>query len=144
MPQFVASHEAALSPATAWERITDWSRHASYVPFTTIIVPMTGPNGIGTIFVARTAIGRFGFDDPMEVVEWVVPVAQQPGRCRLVKRGSVMLGWAELVVESRPRGVRVTWTEDITVRHLPMVADWPVALSSRLLFTRVLRRILDG
>ena len=144
MPKFVATHDSALSPTTAWERITDWVRHAEFVPFTTISIPTGGPNRVGTVFLARTGIGRFGFDDPMEVVEWSAPHDGQPGRCRLVKRGSVMTGWAELVVEPSPLGSRTTWTEDITVAKLPRFADGATLLSSRLLFTRVLRGVLGA
>ena len=142
MPSFVASQDTALSPAAAWARITDWPRHARYVPFTAITVPTGGPNRVGTVFLARTGLGQFGFDDPMEVVEWTEPGDGTPGRCRLVKRGSVMLGWAELLVEPAPAGSRVTWTEDLTVARLPRLADRVTALSSRLLFTRVLKRVL--
>ena len=55
------THEVALRPAEAFARITDWERHGDVVPFTTMRLTDTG-------FVARTAMGRFGFDDPMEVV----------------------------------------------------------------------------
>jgi hypothetical protein len=141
MAQFVASHDTSLSVDEAWARLTDWPRHAAYVPLTTITV--TGvPTRIGTVFTARTAVGRFGFDDPMEIVEWAPPEAGV-GRCRLDKRGSVMLGWAELVVESRAGGSTATWTENITVARVPHFVDPLTAVSSRLLFSRVLRRLLE-
>jgi hypothetical protein len=143
MASFVARHDAPLSPVVAWERLTDWPRHARYVPFTSITVPTPAPNGVGTVFIAHTNLGGIGFDDPMEVVEWVEPDATRPGRCRLEKRGSVMLGWAELVVGPGPRGTTAIWTEDITVARLPRFLEPITAVSSRLLFARVLRRLLD-
>ena len=63
------------------------------------------------MFIARTGVGRVGFDDPMEIVEWQPPGADGRGRCRLEKRGPVMLGWAELTVEPHGSGSRVTWRE---------------------------------
>jgi hypothetical protein len=142
MALFVARQETTLTPVVAWERLTDWRRHARHVPLTTITVPTPAPNGVGTVFIAHTSIGPFGFDDPMEIVEWVEPDESRAGRCRLLKRGSVMLGWAELSVAFGPRGARASWTEDITVARLPRFVDPLTALSSRLLFTRVLGRLL--
>lgn len=143
MALFVAHHETSLSPEAAWARLTDWPRHARYVPLTTITVRTPPPNGVGTVFNARTGGKRVGFDDPMEIVEWEAPAGGTKGRCRLHKRGTVMLGWAELTVEATPRGALATWTEDITVAKLPRFAEPATALSSRLLFSRVLRRLLD-
>jgi hypothetical protein len=141
MAQFSARHHTSLSVERAWAQLTDWPRHAAYVPLTTITVDGS-PSRVGTVFTARTAVGRFGFDDPMEIVEWVPPDSGA-GRCRLLKLGSLMLGWAELVVEPHGAGSTATWTEDITVARLPPFLDPLTAASSRLLFSRVLRRLLD-
>jgi hypothetical protein len=143
MALFVARCETPLSPTVAWERLTDWPRHARHVPFTSVVVPTAPPNGVGTLFVARTTIGPMAFDDPMEVIEWVEPDDTRSGRARLAKRGPVMTGWAELAVGFSPRGSWATWTEDIAVARLPRLFDPLTALSSRLLFTRVLRKLVS-
>jgi len=143
MALFVARHDSPLSPDAAWDRLTTWPRHARYVPLTTISVTTAGPNAVGTVFVARTHLGPLSFDDPMELVEWRAPAGDQPGRCRLIKRGTVMLGWAELEVASQGSGSRATWTEDITVARMPKWADPVTRVSSRLMFSRVLRRLLE-
>jgi hypothetical protein len=143
MARFIARHVTPLSTDDAWGRLTDWPRHAKYVPLTTITVPTAGPNAVGTVFLARTGVGRLGFDDPMEVVEWTPPSPGAAGRCRLEKRGRVMLGWAELTVAPEGPSTLATWTEEISVARLPKLAEPATALSSRLLFTRVLRRLLD-
>ena len=143
MTAFVARQDSPLSPAQAWERLTAWPNHAKYVPLTTISVTPAGPSKVGTVFVARTHLGPLSFDDPMEIVEWSPPTEGQPGLCRLVKQGKVMLGWAELTVTPMGNGSRATWTEDITVARMPRWAAPATRLSSRLLFTRVLRRLLE-
>jgi hypothetical protein len=143
MARFLAQHETSLTPDEAWRRLTDWPRHAKYVPLTHITIETPEPNGVGTVFNARTKLGRLAFDDPMEIVEWEAPTNGSSGRCRLEKRGRLMLGWAVLSVEPTPTGSRATWLEDITVATLPKAANPVTALSSRLLFTRVLRKLLD-
>lgn len=139
MQPFVVTRDTALSPSDAWNRITDWAAHARWVPFTTIEITTPAPNGVGTVFLARTGGRRVGFDDPMEVVEW-----DPPRFCRLEKRGAVMLGWAELRVEPRGSGSRVTWRESARPARLPRFADRAAAVAGRLLFGRVLHRLLDG
>jgi hypothetical protein len=142
MAPFVITRETPLLPAAAWARVVDWHRHGRFVPLTTIEVTTPPPNGLHTLFTARTGLGRFGFDDPMEVVEWAPPGADGRGRCRLAKRGSVMIGWAELEVEPSGPGARVTWREEATPARLPRFAGGLSTLSGRLLFGFVLRGLL--
>ncbi|SHG76507.1 Polyketide cyclase / dehydrase and lipid transport [Jatrophihabitans endophyticus] len=144
MRTFVLTQDSPHAPAEAWRRITDWPAHGRWVPLTTIAVTTPAPDGegVGTVFTARTAVGPLGFDDPMEVVAWRPPSGTTPGRCRLEKRGRVMLGWAEITVEPHRDGSRTTWTEAARPRGLPRVADRLAAVTGRLLFGRVLRRLL--
>ena len=128
MARFEIIREVRLPAEDAWNRVTDWERHARHVPLTRILPTDTG-------FTARTGIWRFSFDDPMEIVEW-----REPSFCRLEKRGRVVTGWAEVLVEPRPTGSRVTWREDLHVRGLPSVLD-PLA---RSISTRVFSRVVDG
>jgi Polyketide cyclase / dehydrase and lipid transport len=143
VPPFTVSHQTAVSPLAAWERVVDWPRHGRYVPFTTVAVTSERKRGVGTVFTARTGGRRVGFDDPMEVVEWQPPVDGSAGHCRLEKRGRVMVGWAELTVEPQGSGARVTWTEDARPAGLPAFTDRVSAAAGRALFGRVLRKLLD-
>jgi hypothetical protein len=143
MAIFVTRQDSPLSSQRAWDRLTTWPRHANHVPLTTISIMTPGPNAVGTIFVARTHLGPLSFDDPMELAEWSPPAGDRPGRCRLIKRGTVMLGWAELEVAPQRSGSRATWTEQITVARMPKWADPVTRVSSRLMFSRVLRRLLE-
>ena len=55
-----------------------------------------------------------------------------------------MTGWAELTVEPHGAGSRATWREDVSVAHTPAFAAGLTRLSSRLLFGRVLRKLLGS
>jgi hypothetical protein len=142
MAPFSVSVDSALRPQDAWLRVTDWPRHARFVPLTTIVVTPAGPSAAGTVFTARTGLGRLGIDDPMEIVEWVPPQDDGRGRCRLEKRGRVVLGWAELTVEPHASGSRTTWREEARPARLPAFADRAATAAGRRLFGRVLRKLL--
>jgi hypothetical protein len=120
--------EVGLAPDEAWRRLTDWRKHGSYVPLTSITLT---PDG----FDAFTGIGRAGFHDPMDVVE-----RREPSYCRLVKRGRVVKGWAELSVEPLADGSRVTWREEIRVTGVPRAFDG----LTRFAGTRLFSRVVDG
>ncbi|MFF0744630.1 SRPBCC family protein [Streptomyces sp. NPDC004111] len=142
MALFRIAARTHLAPAEAWRRLTAWERHAAQVPFTRITVTTEPPTHRGTRFVARTGIGRLGFDDPMEVVVW-----EPPYHCRLEKHGGVVTGWAEIDVREEPdggSGARVVWTEDLRVRGLPRACDPLLARAGRVVFGRAMRVLLRG
>ncbi|WP_375487719.1 SRPBCC family protein [uncultured Jatrophihabitans sp.] len=142
MAPFVVTVTSPLPPEQAWERVTDWPRHGDHVPLTRVAVTTPAPAGVGTVFVARTGSRRVGFDDIMEIVEWAPPADGDAGHCRIEKTGRVILGWAELTVEPLGAGSRTTWREEATPAHLPRFAEPLVRRSTRLLFGRVVRRLL--
>ncbi|MFK8908243.1 SRPBCC family protein [Streptomyces sp. YS-3] len=146
MALFRIDRRTEAGPAEVWRRLTDWPRHSGSVPLTRITVTTPGPTGVGTVFVARTGLGRLGFEDPMEVVVWEPPGAGRPGRCRLEKRGRVVTGWAEIEVRPDPRGAGagalLVWREDLRVWRLPHAFDALTARAGRLVFVRALTRIL--
>ncbi|EFQ84055.1 hypothetical protein HMPREF0063_10771 [Aeromicrobium marinum DSM 15272] len=122
--------EVPLSVDEAWGRLTDWSRHGDHAPLTSIELTPTG-------FNARTGLGRLGFDDPMDVVQWA-----PPHHCRIEKRGRVVLGWAEITVEEIASGSRVRWVEEIHVRGVPRFARRIEAAAGRRLFSGVIDELL--
>jgi carbon monoxide dehydrogenase subunit G len=136
VPPITVTEHTELSPDAAWTRLVDWPRHGAYVPLTTITV-RPGTRGRGAVFVARTAVGRVGFDDPMEVVEW-----DPPRFCRIEKRGRMMRGWAELTVTPSGSGSRVTWREEAVPAGVPRFAQGLADAAARRLFTRVVRGLL--
>ena len=120
--------EVPLSQQEAFSRLTDWQRHGDVVPLTSVRLTDTG-------FVARSAIGRLGFDDPMDVVEW-----DPPRFCRLEKRGRVIRGWAEITVLPTASGSKVVWREVAHVTGVPRI----FAGVERATGTALFRRLLNG
>ncbi|WP_030765263.1 SRPBCC family protein [Streptomyces sp. NRRL F-2664] len=144
MPVIRIVHRTSAPAAEAWSRLTDWERHGAQVPLTRTIIETAPPTHQGTIFIARTGVGRITFDDPMEVVLWHPPAADSPGLVRLEKRGRVVTGWAEIEIRPLPgRGSEVHWREELRLRGLPRVLDPLVAAAGRLLFSRALTRLLE-
>lgn len=137
--------DTPLSAEEAWRRLTVWERHADVVPLTRIQVVTAPPRGAGTVFVARTGVGPVAFDDRMEVVAWRAPRDGAPGLCRLVKRGRVVRGWAE--IEVRPaatgEGSRVVWREEAGVRGVPRAFDPLLLRATRWVFGRVVDGLLS-
>ncbi|WP_431046362.1 SRPBCC family protein [Streptomyces sp. P1-3] len=143
MARFLIERRSPLPADEAWRRITDWPRHSAHVPLTRITATPPGPTRPGTVVLARTGVGRAVFDDPMEVVRWEPPEPTgRPGHCRLEKRGSVVVGWAEIHVRRDGAGSRVVWEEDARVRALPRLCDRPTAWVGRLVFGRMIGRML--
>ncbi len=131
MAVFEVVREVQFGPRQAWNRLTDWQRHARFVPLTSITLTPQG-------FDAFTGVGPIGFHDPMDVVE-----QRAPEWCRLVKRGRVIRGWAELTIEPVVSGSRVTWREDIHVRGVPRLFDSVTRLAGRRLFARVVDGLMS-
>ncbi|MET9804433.1 SRPBCC family protein [Streptomyces sp. NPDC006368] len=145
MGVFRVERTAPLEVAEAWRRVTDWPAHGAGVPLTRVTVVTAGATRAGSRISARTGVGRFTFDDPMEVVRWEPPApGRAEGRCRLEKRGRVVLGWAEIAVRATPAGAAVTWTEELRVRGLPRACDAVLTRAGRLVFGRTLTGLLRG
>ena len=140
---FQLERTAPLSLDDAWRRLTEWSRHGDVVPLTRVAVLTPAPTREGTVFVARTGFGPFAFADRMEVTVWQPPTYDEPGRCRLEKRGRVVLGWAEIEVRPGPGGrARVVWREELRVRLLPSFLDPLLGATARTVFGRAVNRLL--
>ncbi|MGW4032371.1 SRPBCC family protein [Streptomyces sp. NPDC004838] len=162
MTVFRLTRAVTLPADEVWRQVTDWHAHAAQVPFTSLASLTPGPAREGTVFVVRSAVGRLGFDDPMEIVRWEPPDgdrsgkdrpggdrpggdrrgAENEGRCRLEKRGRVVLGWAEIEVVPQEGGSLVVWTEELRFRGLPRLLDQVTAKVGQLVFGRALDGLL--
>jgi len=132
-----------LPAGQLWTVVTDWPAHSRWIPLTTVTIDPDSPvrTGLGARFTGRTTLGPVGFDDPMTVTVWQPPTDGEPGRCRVVKRGRWLIGWAEIEVQPDTDGCRLSWIEDVRLRWLPPAADRAVALAGRLVFDRTLRNL---
>ncbi|WP_461034725.1 SRPBCC family protein [Streptomyces mayteni] len=142
MAPFRVVRRSTLPADEAWRRLTDWPRHGAHLPLTRVTVEPPAPTGPGTLLVARTGIGRLGFDDPMEVVGWRPPADDGRGHCRLEKRGSVVTGWAEIEVRRRDGGSEVAWREEARINRPPRLFDAPARWLGRPLFGRLVDALL--
>ena len=129
MAGFEVVRNTRLSAPEAWSRVTDWQRHGDHAPLTTVTVH-GAPGSPDESFVARTAIGPIGFDDPMSVSYRREPTESEPGVARLVKTGRVVVGWAVLTVTAVPGGSEVRWHEEARLRFTrgPLVTIADVVL----------------
>jgi hypothetical protein len=133
--------DVAAEPDAVWHWAADWTRQREWIPLTRVH-HVDGPDlGIGTRLLARTGIGRLGFDDPMTVTA----VSALPAGARayeVVHTGRVVKGVGEFRVEPRGAGARFSWSERVVVPGGPLApALWLVGGPSiRLLFGWALRR----
>ncbi|WP_093802763.1 Immediate-early protein 2 [Streptomyces sp. Wb2n-11] len=144
MALFRIERRTPLPADEAWRRLTVWEHHAAQVPLTRITVVTPSPTAEGTVLVARTGLGRLGFDDPMEVVAWDPPVRGGVGHCRLEKRGRVVLGWAEIDVRPARSGAVVVWTEELRLRGFPRALDAVIVRAGRVVFGRAVKGLLGA
>lgn len=145
MASFEVVRHTHLGADEAFARLTDWPRHGQFIPLTTIQLVGLIREDVGARFVARTSLGPFHFDDPMEVTYWQRPAEGSPGVCRVDKRGRVVLGSTVITVSPSREGSVVHWQEDATIRLLGPVASWPNRVAGRRIFGRVLDGLLtDG
>ncbi|AUG75024.1 hypothetical protein CFP65_0038 [Kitasatospora sp. MMS16-BH015] len=138
MARFVLTRRTPLPAELCWERVTDWPGHGRRVPFTRVAAVRGTGQRVDDRILARTGVGMLGFDDPMDLVEWVAPAAGRDGVCRLEKRGRVVRGWAVLTVRRVGPGSEVRWEEEISVPGLPRLVDPLLASAGRAVFGRVL------
>ncbi|WP_119727419.1 SRPBCC family protein [Thermomonospora amylolytica] len=95
-----------------FEVLTDWPRHAEWMPFT----KAEGGHGVGAALVGRTGVGPVGFTDTMVITEWT------PGR-RVAVRHTGRLVRGEAWFETAPLpggGSTVLWAERLDLPLGPL------------------------
>ncbi|MGI5184444.1 SRPBCC family protein [Dactylosporangium sp. CA-152071] len=146
MARFSVTLDVAAPAGRVWAALVDWPRHGDWAPLTSVRVVTPRPDGIGATFVARSGIGRVGFDDPMTVAVWRPPAGDEPGdepgRCDVDKSGRVIHGTAAFDVIPLPGGRSlVVWHEDVTVMPHALTRRFPLIVTAvgRIGFRRALR-----
>jgi uncharacterized protein YndB with AHSA1/START domain len=131
----MAGADVDASAERTFEVLTDWERHAEWMPFTTA----RGGHEVGATLEGRTGIGPLGFLDTMIITEW------RAGRRVAVRHtGRLVRGeaWFEITPSSEG-GCVIVWAEDL---DLPLGrlgrAGWVVVGPAARWFMRLgLRRL---
>jgi hypothetical protein len=120
------------TPSKVWAELTDWDNHARWIPMTKIINPnsVVFVGKVGEVFIGRTGLGIFAFNDEMKVVASSPPVDVPVGvqtfktSLQVVKLGNVVKGKAGFILEpveffgldgKKVTKTKLVWWEDITV-----------------------------
>ncbi len=144
MADFVIRARSPLPASACFERLVDWDAHSAAIPLTRL--QHEGDARLGQLFVARTGIGRLGFDDPMVVELLRPPAGDQPGDLAgsvvVAKQGRVIGGRVRWTVTPTEDGSEVEWTQHLVVDWLPRWVDPVVGALGRIAYGTGLRRIL--
>lgn len=144
MADFVIRASSPLPASECFDRLVDWDRHSSAIPLTRL--QHDGSARVGQRFVARTGIGRVGFDDPMEVELLRRPEGDSPGDLpgvvEVAKHGRVIGGRVRWTVAPTATGTEVAWSQHLSIGWLPRWLDPVVGLFGRLAYGAGLRRLL--
>lgn len=108
-----------------WRALVDWDLHSRWM----VATHAQGGHGEGATVRAFTGVGRVGFHDPMEIVEWRPATSSSSGWCTVRHTGTVVRGYGRFEVVPLPGGrSQVRWTEWV-VPPLGRVGRlaWPVA-----------------
>ena len=149
MHRFGIALESPLPAPAAWDRVLDLRAHSRVAPLTRITVGAVPAGNLrpGHRFIARTALGRVGFDDVMTVAEVSPPAAGMPGRARIVKSGRVIRGEVVITVTPKDRlapdgGSTVRWDQDFALGPLSGPLGRLAASVARLAYRSALHRLL--
>lgn len=144
MAEFVIRATSPLPASACFDKLVDWDAHSAAIPLTRL--RHDGVARLGQRFVARTALGRFGFDDPMVVELLRRPAGDQPGYLpgvvEVAKRGRVIGGTVRWTVSPTATGSEVEWSQNIIIGWLPAWLDPVVGVAGRLAYSRGLPRLL--
>lgn len=121
-------HVVNLEVESTFNILADFARHR---------VPLTRVRSVDGGFIARTAIGPIGFDDPMTITAW-----EPPHRLRIEKTGKVLAGWAEIEVVPAGPGSAIMWREEIRPAFLPVFVSQAAAVPTKLATEAMIRALL--
>lgn len=144
MARFMIQASSRLPASACFAQLVNWDAHSAAIPLTHLI--HDGEPRLGQRFVARTAVGRLVFDDPMVVEVLQPPVGDAPGDApgvvEVAKQGRVIGGRVRWTVTPTATGARIQWRQDLTIGWLPRWLDPLVGLIGRAAYSAGLRAIL--
>lgn len=144
MSEFVIRATSPLPASQCFARLVDWDAHSAAIPLTRL--NHEGAPRVGQRFVARTGVGRLGFDDEM-VLELLRPPAGDlpgdlPGVVEVSKQGRIVGGRVRWTVTPTAAGSGVEWSQVLLIPWLPRAMDPLVGWLGRLAYTAGLKAIL--
>ncbi|WP_404390252.1 SRPBCC family protein [Humibacillus xanthopallidus] len=144
MAAFDVHLDTDLPAAEAWRRVLDLRGHSEVIPLTTVTGEQMEAAALvpGSRFVGRTALGPVGFDDVMVVDSIEQPTDGSGGRARIHKQGKVIRGTIDLRVTPHGPTSTVDWSQQISVRWVPRVAEPVVARVARTAYRKALVELL--
>ena len=146
MADFVLRAASPLPARACFDRLVDWDAHSAAIPLTRL--QYEGSPRVGQRFVARTGLGRLGFDDTMVVELLRRPAGDRPGDMpgvvHIAKQGRVIGGTVGWTVSPTPTatGSDVEWTQHLVISWLPRWLDPLVGALGRMAYGIGLRRLL--
>jgi Polyketide cyclase / dehydrase and lipid transport len=123
-----------------WKIMTDWPRHAEWVPFTRA----EGGDGLGSTLDAWTGLGPIGFTDTMVITEWEPPEDERRGRVSVRHTGALVKGEGRFDVQPLAGDrCRVVWAEriDLPLGLLGRLGWVGIAPLSKIMLHTALRRL---
>ncbi len=107
MAELALTVDVDAPPEVVFDALTDWTNQGQWMAGTAVRVTHGDGRSVGSRILARTAAGRVGFDDPMEITGW-----DRPRRVQVHHLGRVVRGDGAFEVEPLPDGrSRFHWVE---------------------------------
>ncbi|MHA6523620.1 SRPBCC family protein [Tessaracoccus sp. G1721] len=137
--RFVVEVAADCPPSEALRRVLDLRAHNRLIPLTRVSPAVSADElAVGSRFVGRTAVGRFGFDDPMRLES----LTFEPADAIIVKLGRAIRGDVRVTATPSATGSVVRWEQSVHLPWLPGFLQPTAALVLRAGYRRVLSRLL--
>ncbi|GAA3870853.1 hypothetical protein [Tessaracoccus defluvii] len=138
---FVVELRTDLPPDETLRRLLDLRAHDRIIPLTHVSPALSADELTpGTLFVARTALGPLGFDDPMRIES----LTFAPAAATIHKLGRAIAGDIDITVTPTDGGAVVRWEQSTKLPWLPARLQSLAARILRCGYRRVLRRLLAG
>ncbi len=137
--RFVVELPAECTPDEALRRLLDLRAHNRHIPLTRV-TPAVSADELtpGFRFTGRTAVGPFGFDDPMRIET----ISFTPAAATIAKLGRAIRGDVRVRATPSATGSVVRWEQSV---HLPWLPGFLQPTAARVLrsgYRRVLARLL--
>ncbi|MBB1511318.1 SRPBCC family protein [Tessaracoccus sp. MC1627] len=139
---FTVELPAACPSDQALRRLLDLRAHDRLIPLTRVTLAVSADElTVGSRFVGRTGVGRFGFDDHMRIEALTFA---PDAAATIVKRGRVIRGVVQVTARPSAGGSAVRWEQSVHLPWLPELLQPTAARVLRAGYRRVLVRLLAG